>query len=117
MLNDEFEYWYLAEVVSIHDGDTMTLKIDMGKRVYTLDAIRLIGINAPELSQAGGKEARDFLRNLCPIGSKVRIRTFKNKNDKYGRWLGRVYLYSQLFETPLDVNQHMVDSGHASEWN
>lgn len=104
-----FEYWYQAEVVSIHDGDTMTLKIDMGRRIYAIDSIRLYRINAPELSQAGGKESRDYLRLLCPVGFAVRVRTFKNQADKYGRWLGEVY-YDW---TDTCVNDMMVTSGHA----
>ena len=103
----EFEYWYQAEVLSIHDGDTMTLRIDMGRRIHIVDSIRLYRINAPELSQPGGKEARDFLRESVPIGSYVRIQTFKNVNDKYGRWLGDVWLGD------VCLNDLMVDADHA----
>ena len=103
----DFEYWYQATVLSIHDGDTMTLKIDMGRRIYSEDSIRLYRINAPELSQAGGKEARDYLRSLVPLGALVRVQTHKNARDKYGRWLGDVWYNG------ICVNDHLVDSGHA----
>jgi micrococcal nuclease len=104
---NEFAYWYQATVISIHDGDTMTLKIDMGRRIYAEDSIRLYRINAPELSQAGGKESRDYLRSLVPIGADVRVQTFKNARDKYGRWLGDVW------HNGICLNDHLVDSGHA----
>lgn len=112
---EEFQFWYQAIVLSVHDGDTMTLNIDMGRRIYTNDSIRLYRINAPELSQAGGKEAREYLRTLCPIGSKVRVRTFKNAEDKYGRWLGDVYIPSEYDSDPkaVCVNDVMVKTGHA----
>ena len=114
----EFEYWYQANVVSVHDGDTMTLDIDMGRRLRTDDSIRLYGINAPELSQAGGREARDYLRTLCPKDSEVRIRTFKNAEDKYGRWLGKVYIVSSINQTnAVCVNDLLVSSGHAKYVN
>jgi micrococcal nuclease len=103
----EFEYWYQCVVRSIHDGDTMTLRFDLGRRIYSEDSIRLYRINAPELSQAGGKESRDYLRNLVPIGALVRVQTFKNARDKYGRWLGDVW------HNGICVNDHLVDSGHA----
>ena len=103
----EFEYWYTATVLSIHDGDTMTLRIDMGRRIYIEDSIRLHRINAPELSQAGGKESRDYLRHLVPIGSTVRVQTFKNVEDKYGRWLGDVYLDC------LQINEKMIEAWQA----
>lgn len=117
MITKDFEYWYQAEVLSIHDGDTMALKIDMGRRIYIHDSIRLYRINAPELSQAGGKEARDYLRSICPIGSGVRIQTFKNRQDKYGRWLGNVHteipIEYSLVSKPVCINDHMVETGHA----
>lgn len=108
-VTEPFEYWYQAEVVSNYDGDTIALNIDMGRRIYIVDSIRLLGVNCPELSQPGGKEAREYVRNLCPAGTKVRIRTFRNKNDKYGRWLGLVYLPAN--ETSL--NDQLVAAGHA----
>lgn len=107
----DIEYWYNAIVLSIHDGDTMTLKIDMGRRIHIEDSIRLYRINTPELSEVGGKEAREFLRQLCPVGLSVRVRTYKNKNDKYGRWLGDVWLTHR--DKELCVNDYMVTTGHA----
>ena len=103
----DFEYWYQATVLSIHDGDTITLRFDLGRRIYSEDSIRLYRINAPELSQAGGKEARDYLRNLVPLGALVRVQTHKNARDKYGRWLGDVWYNG------ICVNDYMVDSGNA----
>lgn len=114
-LSGEFEYWYQATVISNHDGDTITLNINLGRRQYSIDSIRLIGMNAPELSQIGGKEARDYLRTLCPPGTAVRIQTFKNKEDKYGRWLGKVYLPSHDGRPDAQcVNDMMIEAGHAT---
>lgn len=107
-----FEYWYQAEVKSVHDGDSITVDIDMGRRIHIIDAVRLYRINAPELSQAGGKDARDFLRGLLPAGTIVRLQTFRNKADKYGRWLADVYLEQNDGEF-ICVNDHMVSTGHA----
>ena len=105
------EYWYNANVLSVHDGDTMTLIIDMGRRIYIEDSIRLYRINAPELSQAGGVEAREYLKLLCFVGLSVRVRTYKNKNDKYGRWLGEVWIGDEC------VNDQLVTTGHAKYVN
>ena len=65
------DYWYEATVIDNHDGDTVTVDIDLGHRIRTTDAIRVRGINAPELSQPGGKEARDFLSALIPAGTRI----------------------------------------------
>lgn len=107
----EFEFWFQGEVIGNHDGDTITLKIDRGMRTYTEDSLRLLGINTPELSEPGGHAARDFLRSICPKGTQVRIRTYKNKNDKYGRWLGVVYIAGQNGSMTC-VNDLMITNGH-----
>jgi len=104
------EYWYQAKVLSVHDGDTATLDIDMGRRIRIVDSVRFYRINAPELSQAGGKEARDYLRLI--IGNEVRLQTFKNAEDKYGRWLADVWIQSQGEDVCL--NDLMVSAGHAA---
>ncbi len=44
------------QVVSVHDGDTLTL--EDGRK------IRLFGIDAPEITQPYGKTARDALKSL-----------------------------------------------------
>src|SRR6266568_2831172 len=49
-----------AQVVSVHDGDSITVLIDGRK-----EKVRLIGIDAPELDHAlWGIQARDVLRGL-----------------------------------------------------
>ncbi len=45
-----------AQVISVHDGDTLTL--EDGRK------IRLFGIDAPEITQPFGKNSRDALRSL-----------------------------------------------------
>ena len=47
-------------VVSVHDGDTLTLRCADGLRLK----LRLYGIDAPELRQPFGQESRDALERL-----------------------------------------------------
>lgn len=44
-----------------HDGDTVTYRSDMGRRIYHEADVRLLGVFAPELSQPGGPETRAFV--------------------------------------------------------
>ena len=94
-------YTYNAEVLSVYDGDSLTLLVDLGFGMESKRKVRLLGINAPELrSRKKGKakqiekqaaiEARDFLRSLLPTGTKVIL--WSVKMDVYGRSLGCVYL-------------------------
>jgi endonuclease YncB( thermonuclease family) len=66
-------------VSSVHDGDTLTVN---GQ------SIRLDSIDAPELDQAYGVNARQFLAGLT-LGQQVTIAYAKT--DFYGRVLGTVF--------------------------
>jgi endonuclease YncB( thermonuclease family) len=114
---------YAATVVSVHDGDTLRLLIDLGSGPYTptdlgfgvqlrADAqislnCRLYGINAPELSTDAGKAARDYLLSLVHPGDQVVVTS--HGWDKYG---GR--FDGSVSKTPVgDLSTQMLDSGHA----
>jgi micrococcal nuclease len=103
-------YEYQATIRSIYDGDTCRADIDLGFGIWTANQqLRLIGIDAPEMGKPGGKEARDYLRELMPVGTTVLLRTHKDEAEKYGRWLAEIYLITD----GLYVNAHMITSGHA----
>lgn len=102
-------FTYSAVILDIHDGDTITVELDLGFRVTYKTPIRFNGINAPELATPEGKVAKAFLQTLIKIGDTLVIKTYKNPQDKYGRWLGDLF-------RPIDtvsLNQQMIDSGHA----
>ncbi len=79
-ITEDFE----AVVVKVHDGDTVTLRTEFRNFDFPL---RILDIDAPEMN-AGGKEARDWLRGRL-MGEIVQIIiNVKNRVDKYGRLLG-----------------------------
>lgn len=76
-----------AEVVKVHDGDTITLRTDFRDFDFPL---RFLGIDAPEMN-AGGEETRDWLINRID-GQKIKVLiNKKNRVGKYGRLLGKVF--------------------------
>ena len=82
-ITEDFE----AEVVRVHDGDTITLRTDFRDFDFPM---RFLDIDAPEMN-AGGEEARDWLRDRL-LGEDVQIMINpKNRVDKYGRLLGKVF--------------------------
>lgn len=85
-------YNYQAQVVNVHDGDTVTVDIDLGFGAWLKgQKIRLSGLNAPELRLPEGAISRDFLANLVG-GRAVMIDTIKDRKEKYGRWLGVLWV-------------------------
>jgi micrococcal nuclease len=108
-------YHYRAVVIDVHDGDTITVDLDLGFHVWVRgERIRLAHINAPELhgdAAAEGKAAGNFLRNLV-LNKSVIIQTIKSpsgndKQEKFGRYLGVIWL------DDVNVNDLLVSNGYA----
>lgn len=100
---DDFE----ATVVKVHDGDTVTLSHPSRDFVFPL---RLIGLDAPEMN-AGGEEARDWLKAKI-LNERVLVQIDnKNRVDKYGRLLGRI------LHGGLDVGEEEIFLGLAKPFD
>lgn len=89
-----------GRVVSVHDGDTLTIIAPDKQQVR----MRLHGIDAPEFRQPFGNRAKEEL-NALVYGKVVTIRQMGQ--DQYNRMLGRVFV------ADLDVNLAMVERGYA----
>lgn len=74
-----------GRVVSVADGDTMTILLSGNKQVK----VRLYGVDCPEKRQDFGTRAKQFTSDLV-FGQIVSVET-KNK-DRYGRTIGMVIL-------------------------
>ena len=89
----------LAEVITVHDGDTVTV---LRGREQT--RVRLACIDAPEQGQAFGTRARQHLRELV---LRRRVAVVAIDRDDYGRTVARLLLDGE------DVNLAMVRAGLA----
>ena len=90
-----FEFY----VLNVVDGDTIKVKFE-----NKIKKIRLSAIDAPEMKQRSGKESKKFLYDLI---YKKKIKFHKLGIDRFGRFLGIIYLNNK------DVNLEMVLNGHA----
>lgn len=88
-----------AKVISVYDGDTVTVM--RGENKFR---IRLYGIDAPEMKQEYGKESRDYLRGL--ISNKT-VRIESKGKDRYGRTIGKIHYNGQ------DINKKLLENGYA----
>lgn len=110
-------YEYKAVIYSVYDGDTLRANVDLGFRIWTHGVpFRLARINAPELlkSDPRGRVARDYVMKNVPIGSEVHIRTYKDEQEKYGRYLADIY--PKGFEYQC-LNDDLVLLGYALYWD
>jgi endonuclease YncB( thermonuclease family) len=87
-----------GKVVAIADGDTLTL-LDKSRKQHK---IRLVGIDAPESTQAFGIQAKNAL--AAKVFQKDVVIEWREE-DKYGRTLGDVILDGRW------INHEMVEEG------
>jgi micrococcal nuclease len=83
---------------AIIDGDTF--------RLETGQTVRLIGIDAPELSQPGGEKSREYLAHLI-LGKNISLEKGYQDQDKYNRLLRFVYIGD------VCINEEMIRQGYA----
>ena len=96
---------FVALVVRVHDGDTITLRTTFRDFDFP---IRLLDIDSPELNFSGGPEAQRFLENFI-LGKEVDIiMDRKRRVDKWGRLLGKIMFHG------LDMGEDMIRNGHAT---
>ncbi len=108
-------YHYKAKVVEVYDGDTCTIDIDLGLHTWIKrEKVRLNRINAPELKgteRTKGLKSRDYLRSLI-LDKEIFIETIKDKKEKYGRYLGEIWLEDDKGNF-VNVNDVLVKNGFA----
>lgn len=118
-------YSYKAKITEVYDGDTVTAEIDLGFNVKFTEKLRLYGINTPELrgeTKSAGEVSRDFLRTMI-LGKEVEIETIKDKKEKYGRYLAKIWVAETTIENAnvsntkkIFINELLVRKGLAKEY-
>lgn len=84
-------YEYRARVIRVVDADTFHLDVDMGMDIHTHKTIRLNGVDAYEKNSPKGKDAIQLVHDLIKPGDMVTLLTYKDKREKFGRYLGEIY--------------------------
>ena len=99
---EEKRFWYKANIISVHDGDTLRMDIDLGFTIHFLTpslnnlpmSIRIYGYDAPELKthmsdpDGQGEAALASVNNwLSTHSGPYMIHTVRDTEDKYGRYL------------------------------
>ena len=109
-----YEY-AIKEVVSVVDGDTIDIIIDLGFSLAKKERVRLAGIDAPESRTTNleekkmGLESKEFLTRRLNDCVNLKVKT--EKDGKYGRMLGWIY----CGET--NINEEMIYRGYAWKYD
>ena len=115
--NRELEFYYFqsphkqitadfrAKVVKVHDADTIT--VDWYERDFIFP-VRLLGTNAPELSEDGGHEAQKWLEGLL-LNEEVEI--LINPRQRVGKW-GRIL--GTIIHKGININEESIREGWAT---
>ena len=112
-------YEYSAKIRRWVDGDTVDVTLDLGFDILYNNRIRLYGINTPESrtrdleEKKRGLAAKDRVKELCPVGSSITLKTTKDGRGKFGRILGEIFVPGVV----QSVNQLLVEEGHAVEYD
>ena len=105
-------YQYKAKIIDVYDGDTVTAMVDLGFYHFQQMKFRLYGTNTPEIrgeEREQGLIVRDILRSMI-LDKEVIINSYKDKQEKYGRYLANIVIDG------VDVNHWLVQNGHAQEY-
>lgn len=108
-------YEYKCKIVNIVDGDTIDVDISLGFDVWLFNKrIRLANIDTPECRTKDLEEkkygllAKDYVSNLLPIGSTHILISIIDKNEKFGRILGKIKLPDGNFINDLLISNHLA---------
>ena len=116
-------YVYNAEVVSVYDGDSITVLLDLGMKITVKASCRLFGVDTPEVRSkvAGEKEAaykaKDRVKSLV-LGKNVVVQSIQ-KPDKYGRLLVRIWTEEGQCVNDLLISESLAvpyDGGTKLSW-
>ena len=104
-----------AKVLSVYDGDTMTLLVDCGYYTLRKITVRLLGVDTPEIRTKNKEEkergiiTRDWVRSMT-LNEEVMVKSIKNGKGKFGRFLCEIYVGN------ICINKELVKRGMATSY-
>jgi len=104
-------YTYRAKITDVYDGDTVTAVVDLGFRIQFEIKVRLSGIDTPEIRGEERLEGLISKKRVVDLilQKDVILKTQRDKTEKYGRWLGEIFLPGE----EISINQLLLNEGLA----
>jgi endonuclease YncB( thermonuclease family) len=122
---------YEAEVVRIIDGDTVSVRVAVWPGLVAEYAVRIRGIDAPEIFRPGCAEERIWGENARDVAERLYLRlpearvargepapAFRLRNVQYDAFSGRVVADLQRWRSDrwISFSRDMLDRNMAVEW-
>ena len=110
-------FTYRAEILKVVDGDTLWVRVGLGRGVAAKHKLRLRDLDCPEMSTPEGKAAKRYVDGLVARTKALTICT--TKPDKYDRYLADVFLTlapsssSGQAAEEVYLNNALLENGHA----
>lgn len=119
---------FVATMISIHDGDTLTALVNNETakiRLLDVDCFETLNNNRAKFQSKlyglpygeifkRGKQSRKKLKNLLKDHKYIRVEW--KKRDSFGRILGKVYLDDIKSAGIVDVNRYMLETGGCNKY-
>jgi micrococcal nuclease len=104
-------YTYRAKITDVYDGDSVTALVDLGFRIQFEIKVRLSGIYTPEIRGEERLEGLISKKRVVDLilQKDVILKTQRDKTEKYGRWLGEIFLPGE----EISINQLLLNEGLA----
>lgn len=95
-------------VAAVVDGDTFDLRVGT-----TVQRVRINGIQAPESSWCGGREAKKALKRILPVGTAVRLASIKAEsgNAPGGVWRIKRTVHVKKGKQWVDIAPQLLTAG------
>lgn len=110
-------YLYQGTCISVYDGDTVTVVVDLGFSMRFELTCRLYGIDTPEIrgeERPDGLISKDFVKEKI-LGKRIWFKTYKDRTGKYGRYLAQIF-YERGMGDWVNLNLELVELGLAEEY-
>lgn len=102
----------IVEVLKVHDGDTVRVRLDLGFDTYRDVWVRIDGIDAPELKDVGGVSSRDYLALLL-IEHKDKLHFLSSKYYSFNRCVGSIGWPDDVSNETIEVKWLMLNADKA----
>ena len=107
---------YTAELVSVYDGDSMTLRMEIYPGVHVDEKVRLHGVDTPEYGWRAQCEfeeelanlAKDYTQGLLRAAKEITVRVVQK--GSYGRMIGRVFVDKK------DLSRDLINAGYGRHY-